>query len=787
MGRFIIFLSVFALCFLPSNAQLTGTTLTGARVNTTNLSTTITSNNSFVVASSPNGNVYQIELRKAGSPTIVLADGFNQFNIYSAAVVQNPSTLVFSPFSIPYNAAPGVYSLYVGYLDPLLQNQFYPASSFDSLQNVFTILPPDGYLQGTVFEDLNENGVQDAGEPGINNGILNVTPGGQFPISSNGTFSIPASNGAVTITWSRSSSNNMYLTNNTPSYAVTVNNANVTQLNFPLKRKLKFVSPNQLIAGQTIRVTIVGDTMVSQLSMARFFRNSGGGSTVYTSSGNISVIDSSTISIRLSVPSVTGPYNVYVYNTGSSSNPNFGYHYLYNALTVIPSTATISGKVYYDSNNNGLYDSGEPPLAGQQVHLMPDDAYAITDNNGNYSIGATFGNHTISMGTPNGQLALGSGPASYTFTSSGPVSGKDFGLLSTNPAYSSTTRLIPTRPRCNTNNIYTLRVTNTGNIPYNGRVYLLRDPLTVWNGSSPVASGSTATGDTIWWNLQNLQPFIPASINLALLMPGPGTTIYNRAYFDAYDPGNVTQLTSTQNIAEQVLCSYDPNDKSCTPEGIGTEHYTLINQELEYLIRFQNTGNDTAYDVNIYDRIDTSLDWASLQIVETSHSCVTTLDSVGQARFSFKNIYLPDSNVNEPASNGFVRYRVRPKSTTPDFTVVNNTAYIVFDLNPAIVTNTTFNTLVTQIPLWINENRPLTSARVVPNPVTGIARFILEGKPEEWSYFEATSLEGKPVFRSEASGENVVFDTSGLPAGIYFYRYLSKEGKIVSSGRFIVQ
>ncbi|MFM7726828.1 MAG: hypothetical protein ACKO7B_09005, partial [Flavobacteriales bacterium] len=199
-------------------------------------------------------------------------------------------------------------------------------------------------------------------------------------------------------------------------------------------------------------------------------------------------------------------------------------------------------------------------------------------------------------------------PSSYTFTSSGPVSGKDFGLLSTNPDYSSTTRLIPTRPRCNTNNIYTLRVTNTGNIPFNGRVYLLRDALTVWNGSTPAASGSTATGDTIWWNMQNLLPFTPASITLALLMPGPGTMIYNRAYFDAYDPGNVTQLTSSQNISEQVLCSYDPNDKSCTPEGVGIEHYTLINQELEYLIRFQNTGNDTAYDVNIYDRLDTSLD-----------------------------------------------------------------------------------------------------------------------------------------------------------------------------------
>ncbi|MFM7725601.1 MAG: hypothetical protein ACKO7B_02785, partial [Flavobacteriales bacterium] len=107
----IFTLGLFLFTLADARAQLTGTTLTSARVNTNNLSTTITSNNTFLVNGSPNGNVYQIELRKAGSPTIVLADGFNLHNIYYTAVVQNASTLDFSPFSIPYNAVPGVYSL----------------------------------------------------------------------------------------------------------------------------------------------------------------------------------------------------------------------------------------------------------------------------------------------------------------------------------------------------------------------------------------------------------------------------------------------------------------------------------------------------------------------------------------------------------------------------------------------------------------------------------------------------------------------------------------------------
>ena len=35
-----------------------------------------------------------------------------------------------------------------------------------------------------------------------------------------------------------------------------------------------------------------------------------------------------------------------------------------------PSTNTISGFVYYDANNNGVFDAGETPIANSQIILI---------------------------------------------------------------------------------------------------------------------------------------------------------------------------------------------------------------------------------------------------------------------------------------------------------------------------------------------------------------------------------------------------------------------------------
>ena len=88
------------------------------------------------------------------------------------------------------------------------------------------------------------------------------------------------------------------------------------------------------------------------------------------------------------------------------------------------------------------------------------------------------------------------------------------------------------------------------------------------------------------------------------MMPGPGVVMHHSVYFVSYDAGSNPQLTSSIYLNETVRCGFDPNDKEVTPEGAGPDHLTQISDELEYRIRFQNTGNDTAFDVTIYDRLD---------------------------------------------------------------------------------------------------------------------------------------------------------------------------------------
>jgi len=44
---------------------------------------------------------------------------------------------------------------------------------------------------------------------------------------------------------------------------------------------------------------------------------------------------------------------------------------------------------------------------------------------------------------------------------------------------------------------------------------------------------------------------------------------------------------------EEIIGSYDPNDKQVSPAGAGDSYDIYKGDELTYKIRFQNTGNDT--------------------------------------------------------------------------------------------------------------------------------------------------------------------------------------------------
>ncbi|MCB0810255.1 MAG: T9SS type A sorting domain-containing protein, partial [Flavobacteriales bacterium] len=112
-------------------------------------------------------------------------------------------------------------------------------------------------------------------------------------------------------------------------------------------------------------------------------------------------------------------------------------------------------------------------------------------------------------------------------------------------------------------------------------------------------------------------------------------------------------------------------------------------------IRFQNTGNDTAFTVTLLDTLDMDLDPVTMEVLAASHALTQIqVDTDRVALFRFQRILLPDSGTNEAASHGFVRYRIKPVAGSPHGTEITNSAGIVFDWNEAIITNTVLNTLV---------------------------------------------------------------------------------------------
>ncbi|MBK9639648.1 MAG: hypothetical protein IPO63_18300 [Bacteroidetes bacterium] len=154
------------------------------------------------------------------------------------------------------------------------------------------------------------------------------------------------------------------------------------------------------------------------------------------------------------------------------------------------------------------------------------------------------------------------------------------------------------------------------------------------------------------------------------------------------------EINYNNNLLSQcftVVGSFDPNDKTAFPSStldISGDRW------LRYLIRFQNTGTASAEHIYITDTLSASLDWSTFNLLSSSHQPHTQVYNDGLIKFSFPNIHLPDSNTNEPASHGYVQYKIRAKDSLAIGITIENSANIFFDFNAPAITNTTSNAVI---------------------------------------------------------------------------------------------
>ena len=203
------------------------------------------------------------------------------------------------------------------------------------------------------------------------------------------------------------------------------------------------------------------------------------------------------------------------------------------------------------------------------------------------------------------------------------------------------------------------------------------------------------------WNIENLHPTYEEGIRVQFRMPdfnSMGVILDSQAEIQLIDEEQNPTYTQSTTYSSELLCSYDPNDKLARSNLLGQSEFAYIEDTIFYTVRFQNTGNDTAFNIRIEDVLDKKLDWTTFYPITASHDYRTELNrETGKATFFFDDILLPDSTTNEVESHGFVTFGIASLENIEDKTEVENTAEIFFDFNPAIVTNTSILTLIQQV------------------------------------------------------------------------------------------
>jgi uncharacterized repeat protein (TIGR01451 family) len=337
-----------------------------------------------------------------------------------------------------------------------------------------------------------------------------------------------------------------------------------------------------------------------------------------------------------------------------------------------------------------------------------------------------------------------------------------------------------------------LNAFNSGCIPANGQLTLTLDNSVIYDSAVPAPQN--ISGNILTWSFANLAEGSPHIIPRVFVHISLSAQIGDTLCFStSITPlgGDIDSTNNTRNYCYPVINGYDPNDKQVYPVGVCAPHYIGIDQVLTYTVRFQNTGNASAINVNVFDSLATGLDLNSLRIVGSSHPLETEILPGNVLKFKFTAINLPDSTSNEPGSNGYVIFEMYADSSLVEGTRIENHADIYFDFNSPVITNTVYNTITNADRDTINcslavgmENIPdASSILLYPNPAGQNISIQYKGKD---TVFRIFNVLGKEVKSSGIVSGTTEIDLSELNSGIYFVSIVDGN-RIITTKKFVVQ
>ncbi|MGB0425144.1 MAG: DUF7619 domain-containing protein, partial [Flavobacteriales bacterium] len=290
---------------------------------------------------------------------------------------------------------------------------------------------------------------------------------------------------------------------------------------------------------------------------------------------------------------------------------------------------TVTGFVFNDNDENGIFDNLDVVLSFQTVTIEPLGITVLTNDEGEFTLQIASSQSISFSVEPNPAFPFNTTPNPIIFDPETAITTSlEFGLSNEVPYFGICVDLYPNGNGflCNALANHSICYRNMGSLPLDGIVELEYDPL--FQGHSEVTPIDSANGNIVYMSFENLQPGQMFFYDVDLLTPTVnliGEYVTSHARITGFYNGDQVAY-GEKTLEMEITCAYDPNDKQAFPLGYTDDHLLLQETEQEFLVRFQNTGNAPAQNIRIQDTLDVNFDIESFKLMANSHSVMTTID-----------------------------------------------------------------------------------------------------------------------------------------------------------------
>ncbi|MEZ4885646.1 MAG: FG-GAP-like repeat-containing protein [Chitinophagales bacterium] len=447
---------------------------------------------------------------------------------------------------------------------------------------------------------------------------------------------------------------------------------------------------------------------------------------------------------------------------------------------------------FIDDNENGVYDLQEKPLPNQIFKVSPSCvASTVSDNLGNAFFHAKYGDYELTYEpNPLWELTSNSTIFSITLDKDTDLPTYFFGFKPEKTQDKIVASLSSSYFQCNRLVKYWLSAFNAGTTEVNGTLTMRIDSLTLQ--VLDIAPEPTISEDyKLVWNYSDLAPNQKFTIEVNTLSPGfehLGDTLIMEGEVNILDENQQIIDSDATELAIELCSTTESNSKSVTTNLETDKGMAYIGDALSYTIQFYNINEELASNLRIEDSLDTHLDWDSFHIISASHNFRTTLDTeTGFLIFHFDDINLYASNSDKREGSGYITYGVKSLETVEENSEVANKSYHFFDFNPPIITNTAIITLIEQVETDIEVLDNEYSILIYPNPFSDYTTIEVNKLPQGNYQLQLMDILGRKLRELDLVNGKVDLERGNLASGVYLFRILTDENRILGSGKVLVE